>query len=146
MLATCHALRSRMLQACPDACTSSYEEDLRKPVSWSEARIVPRTDTANDLVLGAFTAGGMLMGAVGLTVERRMKQRHKALPYGLYVISAESPFRPNGSLLRAPCPSCDTGSRTRTGSCLSARRRALNKSDATGCRSRSCAATTSICA
>ncbi|MEO8136759.1 MAG: hypothetical protein ABI831_22640, partial [Betaproteobacteria bacterium] len=63
-----HALRLRMLQAYPDAFTSSFEEDSRKSVSWSEARIVPGPDSVHDFVLGAFLPAGQIAGAVGLAV------------------------------------------------------------------------------
>lgn len=80
-----HALRLRMLQTYPDAFTSSYEEDSRKPLSWAERRIVPEPDTPDDFVLGALLPDGEIVGAVGLGVESRMKQRHKALLFGMYV-------------------------------------------------------------
>ena len=88
--ATYHALRLRMLKEHADAFTSSYEEDAQKPVSWVEKRIGSTRDSPYDFVLGAFTAAGELVGTVGLAVEPRVKQRHKARVFGMYVASEAS--------------------------------------------------------
>ena len=78
-------LRLRMLREFSEAFTSSYEEDSVKPLSWAQERIEPGKDTPHDFVLGAFADGGALIGSVGLSVEARLKQRHKALLFGMYV-------------------------------------------------------------
>ncbi len=80
-----HALRLTMLREYPEAFTSSFEEDSAKPVAWAERRIGPNADAPHDFILGAFSAAGQLIGTVGLSVEARAKQRHKALIFGMYV-------------------------------------------------------------
>ena len=61
--AACHALRLRMLRIHPDAFTSSFEEDVEKPLSWVEQRLVPGAAAPDDFVLGAFDAGDQLIGS-----------------------------------------------------------------------------------
>jgi len=78
-------LRLRMLREHPEAFTSSYEEDSQKPLSWVEARLTPTPQSPHNFVLGAFSDDGALVGSVGLAVEERMKQRHKALVFGMFV-------------------------------------------------------------
>jgi ribosomal protein S18 acetylase RimI-like enzyme len=76
-----------MLQRHPDAFTSSYEEDVVKPLSWAEQRLAPGAAAPFDFVLGGFsdTPFASLVGAVGLNVEPRVKQRHKGFLFGMYV-------------------------------------------------------------
>ncbi|MEP7083460.1 MAG: GNAT family protein [Betaproteobacteria bacterium] len=83
-----NALRLWMLRAYPDAFTSSYEEDSLKPLAWAEARIAAGAGAPHDFVLGAFDRDGALIGSVGLSVESKAKQRHKALLFGMYVAPA----------------------------------------------------------
>jgi ribosomal protein S18 acetylase RimI-like enzyme len=97
-----HALRLRMLRTYPDAFTSSYEEDSQKPLAWAEQRIAPGAESAHDFVLGAFGDSGEMIGSVGLAVEARMKQRHKAMLFGMYV-APESGSRGVGRALLAAC-------------------------------------------
>ena len=80
-----HALRLRMLKIHPDAFTSSYEEDVEKPLSWVEQRLAPGPVAPDDFVLGAFDAGDQLVGSIGFNVEGRAKQRHKGFIFGMYV-------------------------------------------------------------
>jgi GNAT superfamily N-acetyltransferase len=75
-------LRLRMLREHPDAFTSSFDEDSRKPLSWTEDRLTAREDPAK-FVVGAFD-NGMLLGTAGISVEAREKQRHKALLFGMF--------------------------------------------------------------
>lgn len=97
-----HLLRLRMLRVYPDAFTSSYEEDSQKPVAWAEKRIVKGDDARHDFVLGAFADSGEMIGAVGLSVETRIKQRHKALLFGMYVVP-EAAAKGVGRALLAAC-------------------------------------------
>jgi RimJ/RimL family protein N-acetyltransferase len=78
-------LRLRMLREYSEAFTSSFEEDSVKPLVWAQQRIVPGKDAPHDFVLGAFAEDGALIGSVGLAVQGRTKQRHKALLFGMYV-------------------------------------------------------------
>lgn len=95
-------LRLRMLREHADAFTSSYEEDSQKPLAWIEKRIVPGEDSPHDFVLGAFAESGELVGTVGLAVERRTKERHKGVLFGMYV-AAESSADGVGRSLLANC-------------------------------------------
>ncbi len=97
-----HVLRLRMLRLFPDAFTSSYEEDSLKPLAWAERRIVPDAEAPHDFVLGAFADSGEMIGAVGIAVETRIKQRHKALLFGMYV-APEAGARGVGRALLAAC-------------------------------------------
>lgn len=95
-----HALRLRMLRDCPDAFTSSFEEDAAKPMSWVVARLTP--DPQDGTVLGAFDERGALVGSIGLAREARQKQRHKALVFGMFV-APERAERGVGRELLAAC-------------------------------------------
>src|SRR5437870_3469305 len=83
-------LRLRMLREHVDAFTSSFEEDSQKPIAWIERRIAAGIDSPHDFVLGAFDDAGDLVGTVGLAVEVRAKERHKARLFGMYVADEES--------------------------------------------------------
>jgi RimJ/RimL family protein N-acetyltransferase len=89
-----------MLRDCPDAFTSSFEEDAAKPLSWVVARLTP--DPKDGTVLGAFDADGALVGSIGLARELRRKQRHKALLFGMFV-APERAERGVGRELLAAC-------------------------------------------
>jgi RimJ/RimL family protein N-acetyltransferase len=78
-------LRLRMLREYSEAFTSSFEEDSVKPRAWAQQRIAPGKDAPHDFLLGAFAQDGTLIGSIGISVERRTKQRHKALLFGMYV-------------------------------------------------------------
>jgi RimJ/RimL family protein N-acetyltransferase len=75
------ALRLSGLQECPEAFASSYEEEVKTPLSELQARLAPRADAA---VLGAFE-GIELVGTVGLQREGMAKLSHKAFVWGVYV-------------------------------------------------------------
>ena len=94
-----HELRLRMLLEHAEAFTSSFEEDSLKPLVWIEKRIVASQDAPHDFVLGAFSEAGDLVGAVGLAVEIRAKQRHKGLLFGMYVATEASKSGVGRSLL-----------------------------------------------
>ena len=95
-----HALRLRMLREHADAFTSSFEEDVAKPLAWVEARLTPRAE--DGVVLGAFDAAGALVGSIGFAREERRKQRHKALVFGMFV-APEHAHRGIGRALLAAC-------------------------------------------
>ncbi len=95
-------LRLRMLREHPDAFTSSFDEDEQKPLSWIERRIVAGTDSPHDFVLGAFGESGELVGTVGLAVDARAKERHKARLFGMYV-AQEASTHGVGRALLAQC-------------------------------------------
>ena len=86
------AVRVRALWEYPDAFTSSYEEDIDKPIEAAEKRL---GDT-NRMFWGAFV-DGHLCGMVGLERETRTKNRHKAHVVGMYVM----PEQAGGGIARA---------------------------------------------
>jgi ribosomal protein S18 acetylase RimI-like enzyme len=74
-------LRLRAFLEHPEAFTSSYEEEVLKPVAYSEQRLAA---TSPGRFWGAFVEG-VLVGTVGLDRELRIKNRHKAVVIGMYV-------------------------------------------------------------
>lgn len=82
---TYHALRLRMLRIYPDAFTSSYEEDIQKPLAWVEQRLAPSSGSPANFVLGAFAVDAALVGSIGFSVESRGKQQHNGFIFGMYV-------------------------------------------------------------
>ena len=75
------ALRLRGFREHPESFTSSYEEEVLKPVAYAEQRL----DTASSGRFWGAYAGGLLVGVVGLDSEQRIKNRHKATVIGMYV-------------------------------------------------------------
>lgn len=82
-------LRLRMLREHPHAFTSSHDEEALKPLSWTQARLRTREVSPVKFVLGAFSETGRLLGSVGLSVEEKLKQRHKALLFGMFTATEE---------------------------------------------------------
>jgi ribosomal protein S18 acetylase RimI-like enzyme len=74
-------LRLRALKGHADAFTSSFEEDVKKPLSATEQRIAGQD---GNVFWGAFV-DGRLQGIVGLVREARAKSRHKADVVAMYV-------------------------------------------------------------
>lgn len=91
-----------MLREQPHAFTSSYEEEARKPLSWTKARLQASDAPPARFVLGAFPGDGLLVGSVGLSVEEKAKQRHKALLFGMFT-APEHRNRGVGRALLAAC-------------------------------------------
>jgi RimJ/RimL family protein N-acetyltransferase len=73
-------LRLRALKEHADAFTSSYEEEVRKPLAATEERL----GAGDNTFWGAFV-DGQLQGMVGLTREPRAKNRHKGDVVAMYV-------------------------------------------------------------
>jgi ribosomal protein S18 acetylase RimI-like enzyme len=94
--------RQLMLEAYerhPDAFTSSVSERAALPACWWEDRL-DDAPLAADVVFGAFDDHRMV-GAAGISFEKREKAKHKATLFGMYV---PSQFRQRGighSLVRA---------------------------------------------
>ena len=78
------ALRLRALREHPEAFTSSFEEELGRPLTWAQARLRPDSQRPHDVFLGAFQ-GAVLLGMVGLQGRYRPKERHNATVVGMYV-------------------------------------------------------------
>ncbi|MEY4562685.1 MAG: hypothetical protein RLZZ618_1962 [Pseudomonadota bacterium] len=83
------ALRLKALIESPDAFGSSHEEEKDFPPAVIESRLAPRADRG---VFGAFD-GERLIGFVALGREDKLKLKHKAMVWGLYVAPA---FRRHG--------------------------------------------------
>ncbi|MDA8443524.1 GNAT family N-acetyltransferase [Paracidovorax valerianellae] len=75
------ALRLRGLRECPEAFSSSYDEEAATPLSDFERRLQPQAGRA---VLGALQ-GGTLIGTVGIKREDMRQLSHKAFLWGVYV-------------------------------------------------------------
>ncbi len=74
-------LRLRALKEHAEAFTSSYEEDVRKPLSASEQRLAPES---GNVFWGAFV-GGEMRGMIGLSRQARAKNEHKGDVVAMYV-------------------------------------------------------------
>ena len=97
-----HALRLRMLRENPEAFTSSFEEELAKPLTWTQARLAPSACAPEKFVLGAFDDDNVLVGSVGLAVEERLKERHMGFVFGMFV-APEAGAAGVGRALLAEC-------------------------------------------
>jgi ribosomal protein S18 acetylase RimI-like enzyme len=80
------ALRLRALHDHPAAFTSSYEEEVLKPLASSEQRL---GDTSPVRFWGAFV-DSKLVGTIGLDREQRLKVQHKAFVIGMYVATEQA--------------------------------------------------------
>jgi ribosomal protein S18 acetylase RimI-like enzyme len=74
-------LRLRALKEHADAFTSSYEEDVQKPLTATEQRI----DGGDGSTFWGAFVDGRLQGIVGLAREPRRKNAHKADIVAMYV-------------------------------------------------------------
>jgi ribosomal protein S18 acetylase RimI-like enzyme len=75
------ALRLRGFKEHPEAFTSSYEEEVQKPVAYAAQRL---SADSSGRFWGAFV-DEVLAGVVGLEYEPRLKNRHKGVVIGMYV-------------------------------------------------------------
>ena len=88
-------LRFKALKHDEYAFSATYEEEIKKPLEgliyrFNNGYIEP---SEANFVLGAFNNENKIIGVVGLSRGRRIKLRHKATIWGMYV-SAE--YRKNG--------------------------------------------------
>jgi RimJ/RimL family protein N-acetyltransferase len=74
-------LRLQGLQTSPTAFSSSYAEEVDRPIQ----AVAQRLGAEGSYVFGAFTENEHLVGVTGLYRERRMKSHHKAFIGGMYV-------------------------------------------------------------
>ena len=77
-------IRLRGLREHPEAFTSSFEEDVTRPLAESQARLTVSPLRPHDAFWGAFSAQ-QLVGVVGIQGRYRAKERHTATVVGLYV-------------------------------------------------------------
>ena len=75
------SLRLRALRECPEAFSSSHEEEVGTPLEEIERRLQASADSA---IFGAFD-GPKLCALVGLQRETRAKLAHKSFIWGVYV-------------------------------------------------------------
>jgi RimJ/RimL family protein N-acetyltransferase len=75
------SLRLAALQECPEAFSSSFEEEISTPLTEIERRLMPKNDSA---IFGTFDDGA-LVAIVGLKREGMAKLAHKAFVWGMYV-------------------------------------------------------------
>ena len=88
---TCVALRKEMLTNAPGSFGSSPEEDRGSDLALVRERL---TGSADQAVFGAFDKTAGLVGSVGVHCATRLKERHKASVWGMYVAPA---FRRQGA-------------------------------------------------
>lgn len=100
------SLRLRMLALYPDAFTSSYDDDVAQPLSWTEHRISWNALAPDNFVLGAFDAAQGLIGAVGIARETRRNEQHKARLFGMFVAPESSGCGIGRALLEACLARC----------------------------------------
>jgi ribosomal protein S18 acetylase RimI-like enzyme len=79
------AIRLRGLQESPEAFGMTEEEFLQIPPSQTAERIRIEGNPPERFVLGAFDHQHNLIGVVGLIREKRIKTRHRATIWGMYV-------------------------------------------------------------
>ncbi len=77
------ALRLAALQDTPEAFGSSYQEEADRPREFFVARAAPPEPS---VTFGAF-ADTRLVGMAGLSVSNRLKERHKAYMWGVFVLA-----------------------------------------------------------
>jgi GNAT superfamily N-acetyltransferase len=91
------SLRCEALEAHPLAFSAAMPGDANQLVQ----SILPRLDPgAESAVFGGFT-GGILIGIVGIVRSAGLKERHKAIIWGMYVTPASRRTGTGGMLLRA---------------------------------------------
>ena len=78
------AVRLRGLRESPEAFGSTYDEEIGYSTDMVAARIEPAREPTARVVLGAF-AGDVLVGIAGCAQEQRVKTRHTAVIWGMYV-------------------------------------------------------------
>lgn len=66
----------------PGAFSSSYEEDVHKSVDYFKERI---GDTEDYYIVGAYDENDRLVGTAGFLRESKLKLRHKATIWGVFV-------------------------------------------------------------
>ncbi len=97
-------LRFKALIEDGDAFGATYDEEVSKPLDnlilrFNNEYIEPKED---NFILGAFNEENKIIGVIALRRERRIKLRHKATIWGMYV---SKKYRKNGlgKLLLSEC-------------------------------------------
>ena len=80
-------LRFSALMESSDAFGATYEEEINKPIDLLETSFINYiAPNDEDFVLGAFDDNNLLIGMIGFRREKRIKLKHKANLWGMYVI------------------------------------------------------------
>ncbi len=77
-------LRLRGLRNNPEAFGSSYEELVMTPLASAVQRFRNESTAGDNFILGAFD--GPLVGVVGFYRNQRIKDQHKGMIWGMYVL------------------------------------------------------------
>ena len=93
-------LRLRSLRESPEAFGSSYDEEVSRPLTAVGERLEAALTPHARVVFGAL-ADGTLIGVVGCAQESRVKTRHKAVIWGMYVTAAHRATGTGAALLQA---------------------------------------------
>lgn len=94
------SLRQRGLVEHPEAFRSSAEEEAASAPGMLERRLGTDPRAPHDVVLGAFEAD-TLVGIVGMSVDPRLKVRHRGHVFGMYVPAEHMGRGVGGALLDA---------------------------------------------
>jgi RimJ/RimL family protein N-acetyltransferase len=78
-------LRLRALREEPEAFGGSYEVQRDLPLEVPAARLRAAEEAPDSAIFGASDEGGRLVGMIGLQREQGVKNRHKAMIWGVYV-------------------------------------------------------------
>lgn len=94
------ALRLRGLREHPTAFTSGADEEQARTLDFSVQRLTEKPERPHDFFIGAFAAGGELLGTVGVSGRYRPKERHYATVVGMVVAPEGSGRGIGGALMR----------------------------------------------
>src|SRR5438874_13624156 len=77
-------IRLRALRDNPQAFGSSYEESVTTPLTNVVRRLRNESTAGDNFILGAFEVD--LVGTVGFRREQGIKERHKGMIWGMFVV------------------------------------------------------------
>jgi RimJ/RimL family protein N-acetyltransferase len=75
-------IRLEALRLCPEAFSSSFEEEQLLTAAEFARRVAPELP---DVVFGSFLDNGTLVGIAGFQVHKKAKERYKSTLWGMYV-------------------------------------------------------------
>ena len=80
-------IRLRGLREDPSAFGSSYEEEVTRPLDVTAEWLRAKQVGPESFALGAFDEREELLGVISFTRVSRLKERHKAMIHGVYVVA-----------------------------------------------------------
>jgi RimJ/RimL family protein N-acetyltransferase len=80
-------IRLRGLREDPAAFGSSYEEEVERPLEFTAEWLRAKQLGPDSFALGAFDEREELLGVLSFTRVPRLKEQHKAMIHGVYVIA-----------------------------------------------------------